>query len=398
MSGVKFRGSNTPTPQGNKFASGSPALQVEALNATVEQGKELNIPAPHGNKLKTPALHGKELSTPALQNDGLNAVQKHSQYQSSLNYKNISPELKHDLKKVENLRKALILYSNRVKDFDAKAASNTEVTGKNFNTSKQVLGIAGFLAPPPRRLSSVPDSLEKGDYTRAAGMLTLAALNFPGDWREMELAGKELKNIKNIFNGTAQKSALVQHPLGVIKGTFLERERFTGIRKKLDFILKKDDVLYNTKVGKFINKTCNVQVIDKKDVSKKLGIKTGIKIYAPRFGGSKASQLIGRSLMRYSILGVAITSLLEIPAIIKAAGEGETLFDKAKSAVKQTCKAAGYLALVPAGIAVAGAAATMIPALAAIPIATSIVGMGIGSWLGLTASRELNKGIDNAFS
>jgi len=261
----------------------------------------------------------------------------------------------------------------------------------SLDTAQKAL-YAGGIVPTVRRLGSMPDTVENHDWLRAGTLLTLAAANFPGDFRELERAGVEAgklfraaksgENLKEIFKLKGQ------HEMTAIRGTVLEplANKYNWVKKLDDF----DGVLYNTKFGKFIRNTFNIS----KDHSKTDFIKRGTQqnvsyISTYQFNGNYAQQLTGRVLHRISKVGLLFSAALEIPALVRSITQTEgTATDKAKAFGKQLIKSAGYVGFVNLGIAVAGAILaphTYIGALAA---------MAVGSAVGIMASKGVNKLVD----
>ncbi|HSA06300.1 MAG TPA: hypothetical protein P5556_03900 [Candidatus Gastranaerophilales bacterium] len=278
-----------------------------------------------------------------------------------------------------------------------------KITQKQYDNSKLVLGALGAL-PPIRRINSLPDSLETDNIQRASGLVTLALLNFPGDLREIKSAGREFCNIyskfkannmnlkeaggiKGLFENASGKLKGYQYPFAFFRGTMLDK-----FVRKHQFLLKSDVTLYDTKFGEFIRKTFKTGAEKVKNVSKELGMPADVIINARLFEGNMLARLINTSCMRTSVFGLAATTLIEMPAMVKSIQKEDDFKEKSKSTFKQFLKSSGYIILSTAGIALGGAAgAIMLPGSAAI---VSLLGMGIGSFAGLSASRGLNKSID----
>ncbi|HSA05709.1 MAG TPA: hypothetical protein P5556_00860 [Candidatus Gastranaerophilales bacterium] len=223
--------------------------------------------------------------------------------------------------------------------------------------------------PPARRIGSLPDTLEEKNYLRAGLLLSMAAANFPGDLREIGIA------IKNPF----QKNSF-QHELSLFRGTFLKRF--------LDnpFIEKIDKTLFSTKFGEKIMDTVKIEIDDLKSI-KGPTPKTVLKAF--KFSGNGVQKLIGNSLLRIPILGVAFGGLLELPAIIKSVTDTKgSALEKGKSLSKQLIKSAGYVGLSTLAIGIGGA--LLFPHGAIL----GLIGMGVGSSIALVASKALNKQVD----
>ena len=327
-----------------------------------------------------------KMQNPTLQN-------KHVQQDGFVFSKNttvIDSELQNDINKSIEFFKSAKKLQDDVDRFDLKSKENIDASRKALYALSPL--------PPLRRISSLPDSIENDNLPRAAGLLGLAAANFSGDMREIGKASTELFGKKSISKVITNPNNIYQHPLSFFRGTFLEflPDKFNWLNK-IDKTLY--DVIYetkfsNTRFGNVLKKFLNVNIKDFRPINKDefnfLNIFKKTKVINPEatYITAYKSSLTGRVLLRIPVIGLAAMSLLEMPAIIKSAKTGETKNEKAKSFIKQICKSAGYVALVTAGIAVAGAA------FVTAGTAASLIGMAIGSTIGIIASKTLNKQID----
>ncbi len=299
----------------------------------------------------------------------------------------ISRELQADILEIRNryerIAKPVERLGADVNKLDLKVNNKYPVFGSltanndNFSAVKTALGV---LSPIPtlRRINSLPDELEDQNYSRAAGVAALAAINIPGDWRELKLA------VKNpfVYQG--------QHSSTLAKGTFLNS--FIKKNKWLkDFLRKFDKTLYHTDFGDAIKRFFNVTVdSEANSLLKGVGKNTkNLKIY--NFTGDNLSKLVGRTLLRIPILGLAASSLFEIPALIESTQVEGSLWDKTKSFCKQFCKSASHITLVNGAIALGGA---MLVPFGFLP---ALLGMAAGSVIGLYSSQivreQINKSI-----
>jgi len=235
--------------------------------------------------------------------------------------------------------------------------------------------------PPARRICSLPDSLDDKNYARAGLLVGMAAANFPGDLREMGLAFREGKNIfKEGLSGINYQG---QHESRFFKGTFLE-----DITEKSNWLKKNDKTLYNSNFGKFVRSKCNINI----DLNSITSIE-GTSLSKVKFTGNYAQKLLGRSLYRIPVLGLFASAALEVPAVIRSYTKTKgSVPDKSKALGKQVIKSAGYVGIVNATIALAGAALIPYGYIAA------LVGMGIGSSVGLVISKSFNKKVDEVIS
>ena len=260
--------------------------------------------------------------------------------------------------------------------------SNVDRLDKSTLGTQQALLYALSPIPTARRVSSLPDTLEDKNFSRAGLLLGMAAANFPGDVREMGLAGKELKNI--FTKGLSSISYEGQHQAKFFQNTFMN-----SLPKKYPWLKKLDKTLYSTDFGKTLRKTFNIKIAEEPfKTTERLIFNKGKKLQKFKFTGNYFQKITGRALMRTPVLGLVASTILEIPALIKSVQKEETLFDKAKSFTKQLCKSAGYVGLLNTGIALVGA--TLMP----YGYIAALIGMGIGGSIGLMASKQLNKQID----
>lgn len=260
-----------------------------------------------------------------------------------------------------------------------------------LDTAQKVL-FAGGIIPTVRRVGSLPDSIEEENYTRAGLLAGVAAMSLPGDLREIMRAVPE---VKGLLNGKLPSAVAYQgqHAMNLFDGTFVQK-----LANKYKWLGNLDKSLFDTRLRGFLEKTFKFSVDSVKDL-KIPGFKIGNIINLPErvmpafnFNGNFAQKLLGNTLLRIPVLGLALGGIIELPSLYKSIADTEgTALDKAKAFGKQLIKSAGYVGLVAAGIAVGGAllGATGIGAL---------VGMAIGSAIGITASQGLNKLVDWTFS
>ena len=263
-----------------------------------------------------------------------------------------------------------------------KLKNNVDRLDKSTLDTQQAVLYALSPLPPARRISSLPDTLEDKNYSRAGLLLGMAAANFPGDVREMGLAGKELKNI--FTKGLPAISYEGQHQAKFFQNTFM-----SSLPKKYPWLKKLDKTLYSTDFGKTLRKIFNIKITEEPfKTTERLIFNKGKKLQKFKFTGNSFQKITGRALMRTPLLGLVPSTILEVPALIKSVQKEEAIFDKAKSFTKQLCKSAGYVGLLNTGIALVGA--TLMP----YGYIAALIGMGIGGSVGLMASKHLNKQID----
>lgn len=286
----------------------------------------------------------------------------------------ISQNCKEYVKEVNNLNEK----ADDKQKYKTRFGFLTSKEGKP-NYLKTGVYALGFV-PTCRRMQSSFDAAEDGNDFRVAGMAALAAANMPNDIREVSLAYNELKGIKHLKDFKGQK---YQHRASFFKGTFLE-----PLTKKFKILNKIDKTLFELKPVQAITDFFGIEPEKKAGAIKGVG-KFSKKMKAFTFKGGLFKQVIGKSLLRTNIIGVGLSSLFELPAIYKASKNGTTGSEKAKSIFKQTLKSAGNVALITAGMGLAGGFAVTTAGFTA-----SLFGMAIGSTLGILASKGLNKVID----
>ena len=111
-----------------------------------------------------------------------------------------------------------------------------------------------------------------------------------------------------------------------------------------------------------------------------------------KYTGNIFQQTAARSLHRIPVIGVALSTALELPALYNSIAKTKgSLLDKTKAFRKQLIKSAGYVGFSTAGIAIAGA--ILYPHSAIL----GLVGMAVGSTVALIASKALNKQVDKLF-
>lgn len=277
-------------------------------------------------------------------------------------------------------------FKDKVNQLDDKAMGES-----NLESGKIALSMLGVL-PMLRRDVSVIDKVEEGNLAGAGLQIAIGLANLPGDWREVAAAGEELftgvnpiknpssmaKIAPNLYKAATNPENIYQRPLSSVSGTFLN-----GLTVKHEWLNKLDKTLFDTKFGELVKKSLNIKT--EKAVYK---VVNGKEIIHFKFAGKGIQKIVGKALLRTPVIGIGLGCLMEMPAIIKSAKQGDTIEEKSKSVFKQVCKSAGYVGLMTAGIGLAGAA------FGKFGTTISLVGMALGSSGALSASRQLNKAMD----
>lgn len=242
---------------------------------------------------------------------------------------------------------------------------------------------------PVRRVIGIPDMVKQGDVTAAAALAALTLVSLPEDCRDIHAAYKHSacvltkKRIPLAYNYRKY-----QHDFSFFRGTLLHEgmkrvksEKGKRIVQKLyDF----DKTLYNTKLGKWLQKIMGITNGKEAASScKKLSgemLKVQKIIVKKDFLGLK--ELTGRAMKRTSILGVIFMGLLEVPRLIKSAKKGKNKEEKAKSFGVQTAKSTLNVLGLTAGMGYLGAIGAK-----KFGAAGSLIGMGLGVIAGAAASK-----------
>lgn len=259
------------------------------------------------------------------------------------------------------------------------------------NPTDEGLKVALEALPPVRRLSSLPDKIQNGDYAPAVGLASLALINLPEDMRDIKASYSQLfeKGYKPKYDYKNY-----QHDFSFFRGTlfndFVDPNK-TKNPELAEKLLKHDKTLLETSFGQKIMKLLNVNVVG--------GITTSIKnighsedtpryVKALKFQGNGKftgfGELTARAMTRTTKIGVLALTALELPKILKSMGQGDNIAEQAGNTAKQTVKSGVNIASITAGIAYGGAIGAK-----KFGATGSIVGMGIGAITGAFASNKI---------
>ena len=238
------------------------------------------------------------------------------------------------------------------------------------------------IIPTFRRVENVPNKVEHSDFVPATGLVALAVLNAPEDWRDMKSAYAQIKASalgEKFTPSYDYKTA--QHPFSFFRGTLLHKfvnPKTSPCPKLAKWLFKNDTTLWNTKLKNVVASKFNIE---------EHKIKTGIKnithtetnpsfIDARKFVTKSAfGELTARAMTRTTKIGTAVLGGLEAAHLIKEISDGE-------NAIKATAKSAINLTSSIAGIGYGGA----IGAKYFGPVG-SLVGMGLGAIAGNKAAK-----------
>ena len=268
-----------------------------------------------------------------------------------------------------------ILYQNELSKFP-QIQQDYEGVKKHVDNDSKLSSIFD-ICPILRRVERVPDKVEAEDYIPAAGLVSLAVLNAPEDWRDMKSAYRQIKSGaegKNFIPTYNYKTA--QHPFSFFRGTLLHKfvnPVTSPCPKFAKWLLKNDTTLWDTKLKNFIINKFNVQ---ETPIDTKIENITSTKekpshVIAKEFiTKSPFGELTARAMTRTTKIGAAVLGGLEAAHLIKEISDGE-------NAIKATAKSAVNFASSVAGIGYGGALGAKYLG----PVG-SLVGMGIGAIAG----------------
>ena len=240
--------------------------------------------------------------------------------------------------------------------------------------------------PTLRRISSLPDKLQNGDFIPAAGLTAVAIMQLPEDLND---AAEGFKHAKSFLAGNKYEAKyenkVAQHEFSFLRNSLLEKwakiTKSETVKKAVHYLQGEDSSLYNTKLG---NKIKNFMGIEEgEEIATRMKDEFGEisinKIKAKNLFGD----LTARAMKRTTVLGLAALTLIEAPKIFQAIGQGNDFDEQAGNTLKQTVKSGINIASITAGIAYSGAlGAKHGKALG------SLVGMGVGAVFGSFVSNK----------
>ena len=267
-----------------------------------------------------------------------------------------------------------ILYQNELSKFP-QIQQDYEGVKKHVDNDSKLSSIFD-ICPIFRRVERVPDKVEAEDYIPAAGLISLAVLNAPEDWRDMKSAYRQIKSGGEKKKFASYDYRTAQHPFSFFRGTLLHKfvnPATSPCPKFAKWLLKNDTTLMETKLGDAISKLYNINV---ESVDTKIDNITSTK-ENPSFVGAKQfitkspfGELTARAMTRTTKIGAAVLGGLEAAHLVKEISDGE-------NAIKATAKSAVNFASSVAGIGYGGALGAKYFG----PVG-SLVGMGVGAIAG----------------
>ena len=272
-----------------------------------------------------------------------------------------------------------IMYQNQIDKLPQIQQDYEEV--KNTVDKENKLPSIFDIIPTFRRVERVPDKVEHSDFVPATGLVALAVLNAPEDWRDMKSAYAQIKASalgEKFTPSYDYKTA--QHPFSFFRGTLLHKfvnPKTSPCPKLAKWLFKNDTTLIQTRLGDWL--------IDKFKVKEDF-VSTKIKnitcspneqnyIKARQFKTKPFIELTARAMTRTTKIGTAVLGGLEAAHLLKEISDGE-------NAIKATAKSAINLTSSIAGIGYGGAIGAKY-----FGPAGSLVGMGIGAILGNSVAK-----------
>ena len=268
-----------------------------------------------------------------------------------------------------------ILYQNEVAKLP-QVQSDYEEVKKRVDKENKITSIFDII-PSLRRVERVPDKIEQSEYVPAMGLVSLAVLNAPEDWRDMKSAYVQIKSkAKGNPFAPSYDYKTAQHPFSFFRGTLLHKfvnPQTSPCPKLAKWLLKNDTTLMETKLGDYVSKKFN---IERSQIDTRIENITSTKenpslVVAKQFiTKSKFGELTARAMTRTTKIGTAVLGGLEAVHLLKEIAEGENV-------IKSTAKSALNLVGSIAGIGYGGAIGAKLCGPAG-----SLVGMGLGAIAG----------------
>ena len=220
---------------------------------------------------------------------------------------------------------------------DYKSLKNSISGGSSSNVIFEGLPMYG-------RIYSIPDKMEKKDYTPAMGMISLAVLNGPEDLRDVFSAYKQIKNKfpKPVTFHSGYDNKIAQHPFSFFRGTILNDYLNPSSKecpnpKAAAWLIKQDKTLWDTKLGEWIQKKLDIKKgdmltdIEQIDSTPKLKKKDYANIFKTN---NPFKDILARAMTRTPVLGVAAMGGIEAAHVAHEVKNGKNFFEEAgKSAV-----------------------------------------------------------------
>lgn len=188
------------------------------------------------------------------------------------------------------------------------------------------------------RIYSIPDKMEKKDYTPAMGMISLAVLNGPEDLRDVFSAYKQIKNKfpKPVTFHSGYDNKIAQHPFSFFRGTILNDYLNPSSKecpnpKAAAWLIKQDKTLWDTKLGEWFKKKFNIETaLDVTNIEQIDSTPTHKRLVPAKV--FKCSNLFkditARAMTRTPVLGVAAMGVIEAAHVAHEVKNGKNFFEE----------------------------------------------------------------------
>ena len=193
------------------------------------------------------------------------------------------------------------------------------------------------------RIYSIPDKMEKKDYTPAMGMISLAVLNGPEDLRDVFSAYKQIKNKfpKPVTFHSGYDNKIAQHPFSFFRGTILNDYLNPSSKecpnpKAAAWLIKQDKTLWDTKFGEWIQKKLDIKkgdmLTDIEQIDSTPKLKK--KVYANIFKTNNPfKDILARAMTRTPVLGVAAMGGIEAAHVAHEVKNGKNFFEESSKSL-----------------------------------------------------------------
>lgn len=273
-----------------------------------------------------------------------------------------------------------ILYQNEINKLP-QIQSDYEDVKKRVDNENSLTSIFD-ICPMFRRVESVPEKFESNDYIPAAGLVSLAVLNAPEDWRDMKSAFSQIKSGAQGKNYTPTYDyRKAQHPFSFFRGTLLHKfvnPETSPCPNFAKWLLKNDTTLWDTKLKNYISKKFDINTTPINTTIKNITdseTKPSLVLAKQFTTKSPFGELTARAMTRTTKIGAAVLGGLETAHLIKEISDGE-------NALKATAQSAINFTSSIAGIGYGGAIGAK-----HFGPAGSLIGMGLGAIAGNSISK-----------
>ena len=295
----------------------------------------------------------------------------------------VNSDLFNDIKKTEQIFAPFLhkSFNQQVKKYDDASNKNNGIA----------LGALSTI-PYARRFICVKDAIQNHDTLKAIGKGLILLINMPEDTRDLVDAGKQLVRLTKKIPPSIPYD--YQTKFSFFRGTLLEpvlkwlieskNERISELGYKIYYL---DKSFYDTFIGEKISNMLNIIESDVKNTTRK--DIDGRYIEAFKLEGKFIPKLIGRSMQRIPIISLIVFGILELPSIVKSfCNKQKTLKENCINGIKQIIKSSVNVTSIIFSGAILGALFAKKGHIG------SLVGLGIGTYLGSKAASYVNEKIN----